>query len=403
MFTNSARRDLIQSILDPSIRKCLKKAGWAKAMFLRLVWCVRARSGLLRPCSDGGRIDLAGLPRIVGGLLNLAIHCKDWRRAPESWSPPDDNPIPLFSSLAHHLLADYLVPPVMLSSWFRGQSSEIRRQQDWFKHLGRGGSLRTADLPIRLTRRMAHEFAQAPPQFRVEYALRWAQVRGLGGTDALARALARTHLGRNFHAEDFWVTVIHFFINNPGLSDRDINSIVDYLAIQKFAPRLVTIGDDVHVALEPAQPDLRMKGRTASSLLRQVAQWRKQQEEDRSKPRRETLTWARSSLGEYVKVEEDGTTWTIRELLDSDALVAEGQSMQHCVAGYAGLCHKRTTTIWSLGIESPEGRQRVLTIELNPTTREVVEAKMACNAEPDESSRNHLRRWAEQEGLVRIC
>ncbi len=250
---------------------------------------------------------------------------------------------------------------------------------------------------------MAHEFAQAPPQFRVEYALRWAQVRGLGGSDALAHALARSQLGRCFHAEDFWVTVIHFFINNPGLNERDINSIVDYLAIQKFAPRFVNIGDDVHVTLEPEQPDLRMKGRTASSMLRQVAQWRKQQEEDRSKPRREVLKWDRSSFGEYVKVEEDGTTWTIRELIDSDALVAEGQSMKHCVAGYAGLCHKRSITIWSLGIESPEGRQRVLTIDLNPTTREIREAKMACNADPDEPSRNQLQRWAEQEGLSLIC
>ena len=245
------RRDLTQSVLDLAIRKCLKKAGWARTMFLRLVWCVRARSGLLRPGSDGGRIDLAGLPRIVVGLHNLALHCKDWRRAPEAWSPPDDNPIPLFSSLAHHLLADYPVPPVLLSSWFRGQSSEIRQHQNWFKHLGRGGSLRTADLPIRLTRRMAHEFAQAPPQFRVEYALRWAQVRGLGGPDALARAVASTQLGRYFHADDFWVTVIHFFINNPGLSERDINSIMDYLAIQKFAPRFVNIGDDVHATLDP--------------------------------------------------------------------------------------------------------------------------------------------------------
>ena len=117
---------------------------------------------------------------------------------------------------------------------------------------------------------------------------------------------------------------------------------------------------------------------------------------------RETLTWTRSSFGEYVHVEEDGTTWTIRELLDSNALVAEGQSMQHCVAGYVGVCLKRTTTIWSLGIERPEGRLRVLTIELNPTTREIPQAKMAYNAEPDEPSRSHLHRWAEQEGLSLI-
>ena len=291
---------------------------------------------------------------------------------------------------------------MLLSSWFRSPSSESRQHQNWFKHLGRGASLRTADLPIPFTRRMAHEFAQASLGLRVEYALRWAQVRGLGGSDALAHAVAKTQLGQCFHAEDFWLTVIHFFINNPGLADRDINIIVNYLAIQKFAPRFVNVGDDVVVTLGPAQPDLKMKGRTASSLLRRIAQWQKQREEDRAKPRREILTWARSAFGEYVQVDEDGTTWTIRELLDSDALVTEGQSMQHCVAGYVEPCLERTTTIWSLGIERPEGRQRVLTIELCPTTRQIPQAKMANNDEPDEPSRHHVQRWAEQEGLSLI-
>ena len=340
------------------------------------------------------------MPRVVGGVLNLALHCKDWRRSPEEWCPSEDNPIPLFSSLAHHLLADYPVPPVLLSPWFRKQSPETWRQQGWFIHLGRGGSLRTAGLPIPLTRRIAHEFAQAPPHFRVEYALRWAQVLGLGGTESLAHALARSELGRSFHAEDFWVSVIHFFINNPGIPERDIHAIVNYLAVQKFAPRCVLIGDDVHVALGPPQPDLTMKGRTASSLLRQVARWRKEHEEARSRTGREILSWPRSSIGDYRTVHEDGTTWTIREVLDSDALVAEGQAMSHCVAGFAGLCYKRSTTIWSLGIESLEGRQRVLTIEVNPATRAIEQAKMAGNAEPDERSRMHLARWAEQQRLV---
>ena len=319
----SVRRHLTRSALDQSIGKHLKKAGWARTSFLRLVGSVRSRSVLLRPHPDGGRIDVEGLSRLVGGVLNLALHCKDWRRRPEEWSPSEDNPIPLFSSLAHHLLADYPVPPVLLSPWFRGRSPETWRQQGWFIHLGRGGSPRTAGLPIPITRRIAHEFAQAPPQFRVEYAIRWAQVLGLGGTESLAHTLARSELGRSFHAEEFWVTVIHFFINNPGIPERDIHAIVDYLAVQRFAPRFATIGDDVDVTLGPAQPDLTMKGRTASSLLRQVARWRKERD-DRSNPDRVLLTWDHSSFGEYTRVEEDGTTWTIRELLDSAALVQRG-------------------------------------------------------------------------------
>ena len=36
---------------------------------------------------------------------------------------------------------------------------------------------------------LAHEFAHAPANFPIEFALRWAQVRGLGGSDELARAV----------------------------------------------------------------------------------------------------------------------------------------------------------------------------------------------------------------------
>ena len=42
----------------------------------------------------------------------------------------------------------------------------------------------------------------------------------------------------------------------------------------------------------------------------------------------------------------------------------------------------------------------MLTIEVNPATREIRQAKMARNAEPDERSRMHLARWAEQQGLA---
>ncbi len=186
------------------------------------------------------------------------------------------------------------------------------------------------------------------------------------------------------------------------MAEADIVAIVDDLADQKFALRLVTIDDDVHVNLGPPQPNLTMKGRTPASLLRQVARWREEWA-DPSKPRRVRLTWARSSIGEYCQVEEDGTIWTIRELLDSAALVAEGRSMHHCVASYTAPCWKRSTTIWSLGIEQPGDRKCVLTIEVNPETREIHQASMACNEVPDDPSRAHLERWAAQEGLTLTC
>ena len=91
------------------------------------------------------------------------------------------------------------------------------RHQGWYKHIGLGRNIRTADLPLPYTKRMAHLFLQAPDHFTVEMALRWGQVRGLGGSEVLASAVAATRLGRSFEHEDFWQTVLHFFVNEPML------------------------------------------------------------------------------------------------------------------------------------------------------------------------------------------
>lgn len=80
---------------------------------------------------------------------------------------------------------------VQRQKWFASQGINdvgLERRK-WFTHIGTGGSVRDIDTPVRLTRRMAHVFLQAPRD-TVERNLRWAQVVGMGGDDRLARAIA---------------------------------------------------------------------------------------------------------------------------------------------------------------------------------------------------------------------
>jgi hypothetical protein len=42
-------------------------------------------------------------------------------------------------------------------------------------------------------------------------------VRGLGGREALARAVAGTRLGRVLGNQDFWESVPHVFVYHPSL------------------------------------------------------------------------------------------------------------------------------------------------------------------------------------------
>ena len=80
---------------------------------------------------------------------------------------------------------------------FEGLDARGLQRQEWFIHIGAGGNIRAADTPIKLTRRMAHAFPEAPRGNSLERNLRWAQVVGMGGSERLANAVLRTRLGRH--------------------------------------------------------------------------------------------------------------------------------------------------------------------------------------------------------------
>ena len=100
------------------------------------------------------------------------------------------------------------------------------------------------------------------------------------------------------------------------------------------------------------QPGLSLKGWSANSLLRRVEEWRERRQaeerearrveerEARRKARLEPVfaRWDRSAIGEFRSLDDAGQTWTVRELLDSDELAAEGRAMSHCVATYTARC-----------------------------------------------------------------
>ena len=334
-------------------------------------------------------------------LVALAHHWRDWIRPVEDWRPRTHNTRRQFASLARHLLAEYPVPIFMDSVWFMGSGAAALRRQHWYTHVASGHNLRTADVPIPLTKRMAHHFMLAPDHFTVDQALRWGQTLGLGGNFRLAEAIAATRLAEHFEHDDFWITVIRFFVENPMLDLAHVGPIIDYLQDQRFEQREEFQAAGVIQRLPPPQPNLTMKGRSPEALLRQVERWHHQLAHERVDLKAQ---WPLSGINGFDWIEgREGTPslrrWTIRELLTSRALVAEGRAMQHCVATYVRSCSRRVTSIWSLEMENHEGSQRVLTVEVRLPHKIICQARGKRNVLPDEKSRSILRRWAGQEGL----
>lgn len=68
------------------------------------------------------------------------------------------------------------MPDFFYDVWFKDDSKHV----DWFIALAKGESVRKLkDFPVELTKKMAHEFLNAPAHISVNEAIRFAQVLGV--------------------------------------------------------------------------------------------------------------------------------------------------------------------------------------------------------------------------------
>lgn len=339
--------------------------------------------------------DLGDLPgnTFIEALALISVHSHAWLRPLEAWKPSSHSAQRQFASLLRYLFVQYDMPAFFDSIWFMHHSKETARQIDWFLFVGKGQNIRNCELPILITKKMAHHFMHAPKDVSVNQALRWGQVLGLGGDERLARAIFGTRLVENFKNEEFWVTVISWFAAHPMLDQTHVGPIIDYLHAQRF---VTDLGHET-----PLQPNLTMKGRSPASLLRQVNAWHRKLANDNTQQLRQ---WHPSGIQEFEFLEgsqKNNTLkcWTIRELLSSKSLLAEGRQLKHCVASYATSCAQGYCSIWTMELESCEGFKKLITIEVSKGTNQIRQARGKANRLPNENEKSIIRRWAATAGL----
>jgi hypothetical protein len=272
------------------------------------------------------------------------------------------------------------------------------RCREWFVQLGAGKSMRTFQTPIPLTKAMAHHFLEAPDDYSIEGAMRWGQVHALGGGARLTAALLGTRIGQDFRDNEFWTSVIRFFVANPLLDRRHVGPIVDYLYAQKFETREVLVGPGRVEVHPPPQPGLAMRGRTANTLLAQVERWHRELGRASGAER---LYFRRSGVKELVlKAGREGEReWRIRELLSGADLIAEGRSMKHCVASYARSCASGHCSIWAMELHSELGTEKRQTIEVTHQ-RVIVQCRGRQNRLPTPAELDVVKEWARHAGLT---
>ena len=337
-------------------------------------------------------------PESTIAVLNLYRYQNEWCRDPLEWRPRSHNIDKQVSGLAVHLLCVYEPPAFMTAVWYE----KNRTRQRWYIHLGQGGSIRSATgLPASLTKRMAHWFTQAPHHYTPLAAIRYGQVRALGGDRRVADALLSTRMGLDFRDDPFCRELVRFFVRNPMLDTAHYQPIVDYIWNQKYENQAVFVERGIVEEQGPPQPGLSMSGRTPDALLRQVEQWHVQLGRT---AKGGVLQWIKSGIPDFEWVEgrkesRNMCVWRILELLSSRELEEEGRTLGHCVATYASSCQRRISSIWSMRRETATGATHVLTVEINVKGKEIVQVRGLRNRLPDEKELSVLTRWARTAGL----
>jgi hypothetical protein len=363
------------------------------------------RSSMLRSSS---RYQTAGGRSYTAAIRTIARMCSLFIRNLDDWNPNTKNRHKQFASLVRHLFAKYDVPQFMDEAWFLNQAwptSTLNgkpvpgKQLQWWLDIAGGKNIRkSGQLPWPLTKRMAHNFLQAPNDFTINGAFRWAQIHALGGDERIVRAVMRTFLGQNLFQGDqhtFYTSVIRFFINNPMLDTEHYGPVLDYLRNQKFVTQRGAAG--------PPQPNLSMKDRQADALLKQVEAWHARLGQE-SKRRRYATKWEHhAGIGDWTyteKKKDRSINYSIEQLLSASALKGEGRRLEHCVGSYTWSCSNGRVSIWSVRRNDPGGLYEPLgTVEIVNEHHRIVQFAAKRNRAPGPKAKFLVEKWAQEFGI----
>ena len=332
---------------------------------------------------EGRTSNFKRYQEVLDSLLCVARLKDFWINDPDLWKAPEGLfPKPKILDLVRFLFVKYDMPLFFDKVWLTN-TPEFEKFQRWYVNVAKGENLRFQEgLPIPLTKKMAHYTMLAPSGYSVYQAIRYGQILAMGGSDVVMFGINGTPLAEIFHNDDFWTTVIRFFIDNPFLEPLKYREIYDFIYAQKYR------GGEA-----APQPNFSMENREPNALLRQVERWH---EEINARyggygyrpptPK----TWNSCGLNGY-----EDETFTIKEILTSEDLWEEGREMRHCVGSYVDSCASGACAVFSL----KDGDKRLATIQVDLKSKTVTQARKSCNAKLDDTDKRLIGVWMKKVGI----
>ncbi len=369
---------------------------------LRLLRAIMERCGLM---VDTHPSQFQAVPVIV----RIAAYSHRWIRDPETWPGTSSaNPRDIVKSLVEHLFVNWSMPACFDSAWqIKGDLTYLER--DWYCHLASGGSLRKVQgMPPSITSRALHLAMGAPADLTIREALRWGQIKSLGGTDQFLSEVLSSRMVKDLSNDAIWSRLFEKVVAANHFNPRNFGIIADALLVLIDLEKSHRASSLVNLPLNELLRHCRKYWQDILRLtLIDHPDWHRTdlrcacvREELR---RGNSEQWARlpfSKPFESTCIDgENHVIVRIVELTSQSQLIAESRSMRHCVDTYGRSCLSGRTSIFSARTrESVDGRSLPtshLTIEVHRQTRRIVQVRGRRNLLIDPKQTPLLRKWAE--------
>jgi len=373
----------------------------------RLLEVVQGRCGLLTHLHPS---EFPAIPVLV----RIAAYAGRWIREPESWAGETSrDPQLILHGLLRHLFAVWKTPDFFDNAWLvRGDLTHLER--DWYCHLAGGGSRRKVrGIPPSITSRALHLAMEAPRDLTIREALRWGQVKSLGGSSALLLEVLRSRMVRDLSNDAVWSRLFEKLVAAENFDPQHLGLIADTL-------QEVIRKDDIHRAEVLVALPLKDLLRHCRSFWESILRLARSDQPNASRNdihcphlryelhHLQAGQWARlPRSGPFESLCQEGemiVLCRIHELTHQWQLVAESQAMKHCVDTYGRSCKLGRCSIFSLRTEERVREKRTstshLTIEVDRRSRRIVQVRGRRNQHVFPQRIPLLRKWADKMELT---
>lgn len=347
--------------------------------------------------------------QIIPVLVRISAYAAKWIRQPETWTGDSSmEPRAVIRSLLGHLFTLWEVPEFFDNAWLvKGELSYLER--DWYCHFARGGSLRKIQgMPPSITSRALHLAMQAPRELTIRQALRWGQVKSLGGGSEMSTEVLSSRMVKDLSNDAVWSRLLAKLIRSKNFNPRHFGLIADTL-IEVMMREGFSRAESL-LAL-PLDELLRYSRRYWRALLKLIRT--EVPGDDRNDihchhlraelHRMNANHWARLPRSRpFESVHEEcgrSVRFRIVELTYQWQLVAEGRAMKHCIDTYGRSCKAGRCSIFSVRqdemVEGTMVTTAHLTIEVDRRSRRILQTRGRRNRYVIARQIPLLRKWAD--------